>query len=72
MHFLVLLSCFASNKRDVTIIINYENILQLMTTLFLSVKAIKNNHQFSEPFWHSYWLESAGNGVLRLSDLKIF
>ena len=31
-----LVSYFASNKSGVTIIINYENILQLMTTLFLS------------------------------------
>ena len=41
MHFLALrkklVSYFASViKRDVTIIINYENMLQLMTTLFLS------------------------------------
>ena len=40
VHFLVLrkklVSYFASIKRGVTIIINYENILQLVTTLFLS------------------------------------
>ena len=29
-----LIWCFASIKRDVTIVISYENILQLMTTLF--------------------------------------
>ena len=39
-HWLV--SCFASIKRGETVIINCENILQLMTTLFLS-KLRKNN-----------------------------
>ena len=36
VHRKKLVSYFASIKRGVTIIINYENILQLMTTLFLS------------------------------------
>ena len=75
-----LVSYFASIKRGVTIISNYENILQLMTTrnaLFVKVKKkitinFENNDQFSEPFWHSYRPESAGKSVSRLSDLKIF
>ena len=40
VHFSILrkklVSYFGSNKRGVTIIINYEDILQLLTTLFLS------------------------------------
>ena len=41
VHFLVLckklVSYFVSIKRAVTLIINYENIIQLMTMLFLSM-----------------------------------
>ena len=84
MHFLVLrkklVSYFASIKRGVTTIFNYQNILQLMTTrnsLLSKLRRKKminfeSNDQFSEPFWHSYRPESAGNSVSRLLDLKIF
>ena len=43
-----------------------------MTTLFFCQVKKENDKQFSEPFWHSFRPESAGNGILRLSDLKIF
>ena len=41
-------------------------------TLFVTESWEENNDQFSEHFWYSYRPDSAGNGVLRLSDLKIF
>ena len=61
-----------------TIIINYENIIQLMTTLFWSLKVKKKlTINFRNIFdtadsADSDIPDSAGNGVLRLSDLKIF
>ena len=58
-----------------TIIINYENIIQLMTTLFWSLKVKKKitiNFRNIFDTADSDIPDSAGNGVLRLSDLKIF
>ena len=63
---------FWSFVRGVTIIINYENMLCYTADDNALFVKLRKKNQLKKPFRHSYRPESAGNVVLRLSDLKIF